>query len=110
MRDVCGPQVTNRVNPVWGYTKEGEVNSIWKHSGHDGLWFSVGMSSYNILCAASRFWGVNGGKGSLGLSHFHSRHLALRKCLHTRQDTLSLNVISVKAVEAGILKRSEVEF
>ncbi|KAH0828140.1 hypothetical protein J3R83DRAFT_3828 [Lanmaoa asiatica] len=73
MREICGPQVADKVNQVWGLTEEGEVNSVWRDCGHDGLWFGV---------------------GNLGMSRFHSRHLALQ----------------IKAIEAGILKRSEVKF
>jgi len=73
MRDICGPQVADKVNPVWGLTEEGEVNSIWRGCGHDGIWFGI---------------------GNLGMSRFYSSHLALQ----------------IKAIEAGILKRSEVKF
>jgi len=73
MRDVCGPRVADKVKQVWGFTEEGEVNRVWRDCGHDGLWFGI---------------------GNLGLSRFHSRHLALQ----------------IKAIEAGILKRSEVKF
>ncbi|KAI9571544.1 hypothetical protein HD554DRAFT_2016499, partial [Boletus coccyginus] len=62
MRDVCDLQVADKVNQVWGWTDEGEVNGIWRNCGHEGLWFGI---------------------GNLGLSRFHSRHLALRKCLRT---------------------------
>ncbi|KAG9309314.1 hypothetical protein JVU11DRAFT_10802 [Chiua virens] len=73
MREICGQQVADNVNPVWGLTEEGEVNGVWRDCGHENLWFGI---------------------GNLGLSRFHSRHLALQ----------------IKAVEAGILKRSEVKF
>ncbi|KAF8134306.1 hypothetical protein EV363DRAFT_1257346 [Boletus edulis] len=73
MRDVCGPQIADKVNKVWGFTEEGEVNSVWRDCGHEGMWFGV---------------------GNLGLSRFHSRHLALQ----------------IKAMEAGILKRAETKF
>ncbi|KAG6382176.1 hypothetical protein JVT61DRAFT_826 [Boletus reticuloceps] len=73
MRDVCGPQIADKVKKVWGLTKEGEVSGIWRDSGHEGLWFGI---------------------GNLGMSRFHSRHLALQ----------------IKAIEAGILKKSEVKF
>ncbi|KAG6375656.1 hypothetical protein JVT61DRAFT_3226 [Boletus reticuloceps] len=73
MFDVCGPKVADKVNKVWGFTEEGEVNSVWRDCGHEGMWFGV---------------------GNLGLSRFHSRHLALQ----------------IKAIEAGILKRAETKF
>ena len=49
MRDVCGPQVADKVNKVWGFTDEGEVNSVWRDCGHDGIWFGVGTSSHNVV-------------------------------------------------------------
>ena len=48
MRDVCGPQVADKVKQVWGLTEEGEVNSVWRDCGHEGLWFGVGTSSHSI--------------------------------------------------------------
>ncbi|KAG6371188.1 FAD/NAD(P)-binding domain-containing protein [Boletus reticuloceps] len=52
MRELCGPQVADKVNKVWGLTKEGDVNSIFRDSGHEGLWFAVGALSHtNLACS-----------------------------------------------------------
>lgn len=48
MRDVCGPQVADKVNQVWGLTDEGEANSVWTDCGHEGMWFGIGTSSHSI--------------------------------------------------------------
>ena len=49
MRDVCGPQVADKVKQVWGLTEEGEVNSVWRDGGHEGLWVGVGTASHSIV-------------------------------------------------------------
>ncbi|KAG6370029.1 hypothetical protein JVT61DRAFT_12548 [Boletus reticuloceps] len=72
MRDICRPQA-DKVNKVWDFTEEGEVSGVWRHCGHEGLWFGV---------------------GEFELSRYHNCHLALQ----------------IKAIEVGILKRSEIKF
>ncbi|KAF8133236.1 hypothetical protein EV363DRAFT_1397474 [Boletus edulis] len=57
MRDLCGPQVANKVNKVYDLTAQGDLNSIFRDSGHEGLWFAV---------------------GTFQLARFYSRHLALQ--------------------------------
>jgi putative flavoprotein involved in K+ transport len=37
-----GPDVAARVGPIWGYDAEGELNSMWRPTGQDGLWFTAG--------------------------------------------------------------------
>ncbi|KAF8838512.1 FAD/NAD(P)-binding domain-containing protein [Paxillus ammoniavirescens] len=73
MRAICGPEVADKVVPLWRLDEEGQSSGVWRYSGHDGLWFGV---------------------GDLASSRFHSLHLAMQ----------------IKAIEAGMLKRSEVAF
>ncbi|KAH7889061.1 hypothetical protein F5I97DRAFT_784725 [Phlebopus sp. FC_14] len=73
MREICGPEVADKIPRVWGLDEEGQLHGVWRYSGHDGLWFGI---------------------GNLGMSRFHSLHLAMQ----------------IKAIEAGILKRSEITF
>jgi len=73
MQAICGPEVADKVVPLWRLDEEGQSSGVWRPSGHDGLWFGV---------------------GNLALSRFHSLHLAMQ----------------IKAIEAGVLKRSEVTF
>ncbi|KAF9227052.1 FAD/NAD(P)-binding domain-containing protein [Gyrodon lividus] len=73
MRDICGPEVADKVTQIWGMDEEGQTCGVWRYCGHDGLWFGV---------------------GNLALSRFHSLHLAMQ----------------IKAIEEGILKRSEITF
>ncbi|KAF5380611.1 hypothetical protein D9615_004633 [Tricholomella constricta] len=42
VKAVCGPSIADQLLPVWGLDQEGELNSTWKSSGHEGLWIGVG--------------------------------------------------------------------
>ncbi|KAJ8596565.1 FAD/NAD(P)-binding domain-containing protein [Rhizopogon salebrosus TDB-379] len=57
MREICGDEVASKVGAVWGMDEEGQLQGVWRHSGHDGLWF---------------------GMGNLQVSRFHSIHLAMQ--------------------------------
>ncbi|KAH7928861.1 FAD/NAD(P)-binding domain-containing protein [Leucogyrophana mollusca] len=57
VREVCGPEVVQKVKPMWGLDGEGELRGTWRESGCEGLWF---------------------GLGNLAMSRFHSTHLALQ--------------------------------
>ena len=41
-RQLLGDKVADRCSPVWGLDDEGELRTIWRHSGHDRLWFMGG--------------------------------------------------------------------
>jgi len=53
---LAGPEVAKDLTPVWGLTKEGELNGNWRWCGVPGLYFMM---------------------GNLALCRFHSKHLAL---------------------------------
>lgn len=57
VRPICGDEVTDSLTEVWGQDDEGELKTVWRHSGHPRLWFQCG-----------------------GLVHcrLHSKHLALQ--------------------------------
>ncbi|KAG6337008.1 hypothetical protein ID866_2068 [Astraeus odoratus] len=57
MREICGPDVANRVGPIWGLDSEGELQGVWRKTGQPRLW--IGM-------------------GNFGRTRFHSLHLALQ--------------------------------
>jgi len=42
VKAICGSQVADQLLPVWGLDQEGELNSVWKGSGHEGLWIGIG--------------------------------------------------------------------
>ena len=39
---IFGPQVAERVGPIWGYDVEGEMRSMYKRTEQPGLWFHAG--------------------------------------------------------------------
>jgi putative flavoprotein involved in K+ transport len=41
-RKIFGDAVADRCGEVWGLDEEGELRTIWRPSGHPGLWFSGG--------------------------------------------------------------------
>ncbi|KAG1861584.1 hypothetical protein DFJ58DRAFT_777488 [Suillus subalutaceus] len=71
MREVCGDEVASKITRVWGLDEEGQTAGVWRYCGHDGLWFA---------------------NGNLGLSRFHSLHLAMQ----------------IKAIEEGILNKADI--
>ncbi|KAL6304078.1 FAD/NAD(P)-binding domain-containing protein [Sparassis latifolia] len=42
VEEICGPKVRDVLKPVWGLDSEGELRSVWRESGHDGIWFAYG--------------------------------------------------------------------
>jgi hypothetical protein len=52
MREICGDEVASKVGPVWGMDEEGQLQGVFRHSGHDGLWFGMGMCA-SLLWATS---------------------------------------------------------
>ncbi|KAG2039230.1 FAD/NAD(P)-binding domain-containing protein [Suillus americanus] len=58
-RALLGNEVTDRLLPpeVWGLDSEGELNQVYRPSGHPGLWFAV---------------------GPFGAARFFSKHLGLQ--------------------------------
>jgi putative flavoprotein involved in K+ transport len=41
-RALLGNSVADRCEPVWGLDAEGELRTMWRQSGHPGLWFMGG--------------------------------------------------------------------
>ncbi|MBY6412590.1 NAD(P)/FAD-dependent oxidoreductase [Rhodococcus sp. BP-252] len=41
-RRLLGEDVAHRCGPVWGLDAEGELQGVWRESGHPGLWFMGG--------------------------------------------------------------------
>lgn len=41
-RQLFGDEVADQVTPVWGLDRDGEVRTMWRRSGHPGLWFMGG--------------------------------------------------------------------
>jgi cation diffusion facilitator CzcD-associated flavoprotein CzcO len=56
-RRILGADAADQCGPVWGLNDEGELQGMWRNSGHPGLWFMG---------------------GSLYIARFYSRYLALQ--------------------------------
>lgn len=56
-RRLFGEEVSAKLKPVWGFDKEGEINTIWRDSGHPNFWYMG---------------------GNLAISRYYSKRLALR--------------------------------
>ncbi|PTB62021.1 FAD/NAD(P)-binding domain-containing protein [Trichoderma citrinoviride] len=41
-RSIFGDKVASRLGKVWDLNEEGEINSIWRYSGHPNFWFMGG--------------------------------------------------------------------
>lgn len=52
-RRLLGDAVADRCTPVWGLDEEGELNTIWRRSGHPRFWFMGG--SLQLARVYSRF-------------------------------------------------------
>ncbi|KAF8128629.1 hypothetical protein EV363DRAFT_1451618 [Boletus edulis] len=57
IEEICGPDVATKVGKVWGLDVEGELQGIWRRTGHPRLWIAM---------------------ANLARSRFHSLHLALQ--------------------------------
>ena len=44
---ILGSAVADKVNSVWGLDEEGEIRTLWRKSGHPGLWM---MGGTLVLC------------------------------------------------------------
>lgn len=44
MRPIVGDAVVDRMPPIWGINKEGEIQGVWREIGTPGLWYMVGES------------------------------------------------------------------
>ena len=42
VRKLCGDDVADQVNPIWGLNDEGETNTVWRYSGVPNLYFMMG--------------------------------------------------------------------
>jgi len=57
IEEVCGPDVAKRVGKIWGLDAEGELQGVYRQTGHPRLWVAL---------------------ENIGRSRFHSLHLALQ--------------------------------
>lgn len=45
MRDILGPELGKKLNPVWGIDDEGEIRTAWKEAGLKNCWLMMGKQS-----------------------------------------------------------------
>lgn len=67
-RKIFGDNVADKLNPVWGLDKEGEINTMWRESGHPNFWYMG---------------------GNLAISRYFSKRLALK--IISQERKLSIN-------------------
>lgn len=56
-RQIFGNAVADKIDPIWGFDKMGEIRGVWRRSGHEGFWVAA---------------------GTLRISRYYSRLLALQ--------------------------------
>ncbi|KAH7346631.1 dimethylaniline monooxygenase (N-oxide forming) [Rhexocercosporidium sp. MPI-PUGE-AT-0058] len=49
-RNIFGDELADQVKDVWGFDEEGEIQTMWRKTGHPGFWFFGGNLA---LC---RYW------------------------------------------------------
>lgn len=47
VRTIMGEEVAEKVGPVWGMGKDGELRAMWKQTGQEGFWIAGGSLRQN---------------------------------------------------------------
>jgi len=42
VRHFMGDEIADRIGPVWGFGKDGELQNMWRRTAQPGLWFVGG--------------------------------------------------------------------
>ena len=45
VKKLLGRAIAEKIGPVWGLGKDGEMNNMWKRTAQEGLWFAGGSFS-----------------------------------------------------------------
>lgn len=45
VKKLLGKNIAEKIGPVWGLGKDGEMNNMWKRTAQEGLWFAGGSFS-----------------------------------------------------------------
>lgn len=51
-KNIFGAKVADQTRKVWGFDDQGEIQGIWRSSGHPGFWYHGGVSrdaNYSLL-------------------------------------------------------------
>ncbi|KFA69892.1 hypothetical protein S40285_07924 [Stachybotrys chlorohalonatus IBT 40285] len=63
-RAIFGDKVADKIGDVWGINSDGEMNTVWQKSGHEGFWFHGGnlaLCRYYSLLLALQIKGLQEG-------------------------------------------------
>lgn len=63
---------------MWGIERDGEIGSVWRGSGHDGLWFAFGMATFEGIISLLIYAYGPSETGNLSMARYYSKFLALR--------------------------------
>ena len=50
-RTIFGEKVADKIDPIWGFTEQGEIRGCWRRSGHPGFWVGVGGFWLSRYCS-----------------------------------------------------------
>jgi putative flavoprotein involved in K+ transport len=48
-RRLLGDSVADRITPIWGLDEEGEIQGMWRPTGHPGFWTNGGSFAYTRI-------------------------------------------------------------
>jgi hypothetical protein len=81
---MCGDvDIKDKIKPIWGLDKDGEIRSVWRDSGVENMWIMMGKR-YRCVDWGKIYLLMAYYSGNLGTARYYSRHLALRESYVTR--------------------------
>ena len=79
LRGILGPEVGERLKPIWGLDSEGEICGAWRDLGIPRAWYMIGKRRF---LPRRKNMEAESKAGNFALCRFHSKHLALRTFPH----------------------------
>jgi len=43
VKELCAPEIGEKIKPIWDFDEEYELNSVWRNCGVDKMWILFGM-------------------------------------------------------------------
>jgi len=74
--EILEPEVAEQIKPVWGLDSEGEVRSVWRHSGHPQVYFAIGNFAMSRLY--SHYLALQIKAQELGIYNRRFSHLSIK--------------------------------
>ena len=57
IEEICGAEVVAKVGKVWGLDTEGELQGVWRRTGHPRLWIAMGKFSLSKrIMNLAKYW------------------------------------------------------